>query len=281
MSSKIKEWVEYIRQSKKRFRFTIGSFLLIVLILIGLVRSCTSGEKKIVKSSYKIYRDPNAAPLLLMGKERNMRAFSDELILAIANKANLKVSINAENYKNLFEGLDAGKYDAIVSLLTPNVINQSRYYFSDPFYLLGPVLIVRQDSKANSLAQMEGKIVGISAGSTSAYNVDNYPSILIIPYDNVTMALDDLTNNKIDGLIMEAWPANVYTHGFYGTKLRVASSPLTKEGLRLVTLRKQEYAYLIESFNEGLIDLKKDGEYDKLLEKWSLFNTDPFPVLLK
>lgn len=272
--------MQYIWQDKKRFSFSLIALILIILIFFGLFRSCSTSEKK-GKSTYHIARDLNWAPLSLMGKERNMRAFSDELLFAIANKAHLRISLLAVNYGYLLEGLDAGKYDGILSVLTPNVVNQTHYLFSDPFYLLGPVLVVQENSPINSLDQMEGKIVGIKNGSSSVYNVEHFPSILILTYDNMILALEDLVNNKVDGVIMDAWPAHVNVQGNYKGKLKIVTPPFTKEGLRLVTLREPEYAHLVESFNEGLEELKKDGVYDELLKSWDLFNTDIKPTVAK
>jgi polar amino acid transport system substrate-binding protein len=278
MSFDFRKWIKYIQNSKIRFRFTVGSLILSSLLLFALVYTCSSSEKKIAKTSYTIARDLNWAPLQLMGKERNMRAFSDELILAIANKMHLKVVLVPAIYSNLMDGLDEEKYDGVFSVLLPNVVNQTHYFFSDPYYLLGPVLVVPQSSTITSLEQMKGKIIGIQNGSSSIYNVEHYPSILILPYDNMSMALNDLANNKIDGVIMESWPAHVYIESFYKDQLKIVTSPLTNTGLRLVTLRKPEYRHLIESFNEGLIELKKEGEYDRILNEWGLFNSEIKPT---
>ena len=154
------------------------------------------------------------------------------------------------------------------------MLNQTEYLFSDSFYSLGPVLVVNQNSHATSLDEMEGKIIGIKEGSSSVYNVQHFHSILILPYDNMVMALEDLNNDKIDGVIMDVWPAYAYIQSFYKGKLRVVTSPLIKEGLRLATLRQPEYVPLIDGFNEGLKELKKSGEYDDLLKRWGLFNTE-------
>ncbi|MFQ5730194.1 MAG: substrate-binding periplasmic protein, partial [Waddliaceae bacterium] len=171
-------------------------------------------------------------------------------------------------------GLDIGSYDAVLSSLTPNVINRQWYAFSDPFYLVGPVLIVPEKSKAQSLEDMEGKIIGIESGALQVFNIPEPPNIVIIPYGTASQALENLDNNVIDGVILEALRAYIYIEGFYKGRLKIASLPLTDKGLRLITRNEPRSILLVSRFNEGLKAIREEGLYGELIEKWGLIKTD-------
>ena len=165
----------------------------------------------------------------------------------------------------------ANRYDAVFTFMVPNSLNQEIYYFSDPLYLLGSVLVVNENSDVHTLEEMEGKIVGILSESSSIYDVEHYPSVIIVTYENINTALNDLANERIDGVILDSWSAHVNTHGFYANKLKVATIPFTRQGLRLATLVETEEEEFIKSLNDGIERVKASGLYQKLIHKWDLY----------
>lgn len=247
---------------------TLVSLFCIVLILWLTVHSCT----KIIwhENSHRIGLDPTWYPLNLQGKEKNILAFSEDLLMAIADQEKMVLTLVTVSFDNLFAGLDGSYYDAVLSSLKPTLINRDWYYFSDPYFLLGPVLLVRADSSATSITSLANKTVGVRTGTPLIFNVDQYPSILITTYDNVSQALNDLDKGIIEGFILDAISAHTYTTGLYTKRLKIISVPLSDTGLRFITRKEPEGARLIKGFNEGLRALKESGTYDQLLTKWSL-----------
>lgn len=259
------------------FRFLLKAkfwiaLVLIVLVLWGGIKACSSNNT-IGKKIYRIAKDDTWFPLNLMGKEKNMSAFCGDLVLEIARIENFFVEVTSVPTDNLLHGLEDGAFDGIITSVGPNPSHTDQYVLSDPFYLLGPVLVVPYSSRVHSLAEMEGLIIGISSGPSLAYNTKMQLSALFIPYNNINMALEDLEKNKLDGVIIDALPAYVYTKGLYKGKEKVVTSALNNAGLRLKILNKGAAASLVEKFNEGLTTLKKNGRYKELLDKWDLVDT--------
>lgn len=256
---------------EKKWIRNIGMSLLGLLVLLGIMRACffSSGHAK--SQYYVIARNIDWNDFHFSGKEPNVQAFAEELVLAASREANLRVQFVSANPNTLLEDLKAERYDAVFTFLVPNCINEETYYFSDPLYMVGSVLVVKEDSDAHNLEDMEGKTVGISSESSSIYDVEHYPSIIIVTYDNMNNALNDLANGKIDGVIMGTWSAQVYTHGFFANKLKVATIPFTHQGLRLVTLAEPDFEEFVNSFNDGLERIKASDQYNKLIQKWSLY----------
>lgn len=204
-----------------------------------------------------------------------MVGFTDDLIDAIGKLQNFKVITFEVGPNALFDGLNMGSYDAIFSSLTPNVMNRTQYEFSDPFYLLGPVLIVRKNSKIHSFIDLtEGKILGLASGTLQQYNITEPNGVIIIPYDSSKTAMEKLDQNIIDGVLMDALSAYVWTEGFYASRMIVVTNPLTNKGLRLIANKTDRHQAFVAQFNAGLKELKENGGFQKLLSKWDLFNTE-------
>ena len=68
---------------------------------------------------------------------------------------------------------------------------------------------------------------------------------------------------------MDILSAAAYCRDLYQGELMIVTPPQSDEGLRLVT-KHNAATDLIKGFNKGLQKLKKNGSYEKLLDKWSL-----------
>ena len=211
-----------------------------------------------------------------MGKDMNMTAFTTDLLTAIAKETKFNFQIIPGSTENLLNDLDDGDYDAVLSVLSPTPYNQEKYSFSNPFYLTGPVVIVPKSSPVHSLSDLQGLDVAIRAGSSTAYTLQKIPSVSLITYDNINVALDDLDRGKIDAVIMDSIPAYSLIQWLYSGKEKIVTAPLTNSGLRLIAKHDSSSEELIKRFNEGLEIVKKNGTYHSLLNKWDLINTNPF-----
>lgn len=272
LSSFFRNYISFAANvSKPRVYLLIG-IILGLLILFG-VRSCVYSEPH-EKTYYRVARDSTWYPTELYGKEKNMIAFSNDLITEIAQREKIRIELLIKPSGTLLHGLDYNEYDGILSSLAPNVNTRDFYEFSDPFYLLGPVLVVPAKSTIKSLKDLEGETIGVLSASPTIYSVQHYANIELRSYDNVLHAFNDLENNVIDGVLIDALLAYTYTiSGLYSGKLIVATAPLTEDGLRLVAHHDKSGEKLIKSFNAGLKSTMADGTYDALLRKWELFNT--------
>lgn len=244
-----------------------------VVILIFLLRSCavfSPHQQKV----YQIGKDIQWYPLNLMKKEKNMTAFSDDLLLTIGKDESLTFRLVSVNSEHLLSKLDAEELDGIMSPLSPTPQNREYYLFSETYFHLGTVLVVPFHSPIDTWEEMDGKTIGIQKSALLPLEAKKYPAIQFRPYDTIVQALSEVASGVIDGALLPALPAYIYVKSFYPETLKVATAPLTNEGLRLIALNNPEGKYLIDHFNQGLAKLKQESTYSKLIEQWSLIQTD-------
>lgn len=256
-----------------KMAWAILSVVLLVVIILAVMRAC-SADVLWNMHVFRIARDKTWYPIQLFDKERNMLAFSDDLLTAIARQEKLSFELLSVGTENLFLGLDLGNYDGIFTSLAPDPKTREKYLFSDPFYRIGPVLIVPYASNVASVSDMEGKIIGVRTGSSLVFNIQQYPNILIRSYDNVLLAFMDLEKNVIDGVILDGLTAYIYTSGIFDKRLKIATGPLTDVGLRLIAKHSPLSQQLIEHFNTGLKEIQANGIYTELVLKWGLYNPE-------
>ncbi|MFN4173968.1 MAG: substrate-binding periplasmic protein [Parachlamydiaceae bacterium] len=276
VSSRIANFFRSIARGLKnpanRRRFYI--FLLIIAALL-LIRSCYRTVFKTVEP-YVIARDATWYPISFAGKEKNMVGFSDDLLIEIARLKKLQINLTRSSRGDLFETLDYGGADAVLTSLTPTPVTSEEYLFSSIYYPLGAVLLAEPSSQIKSLADMEGKFLGVLRGSPVLFNIAKYPPLKVVPYDRQTKMLEDIIDDKIDGALLNQLVAFNLVNGYYKGKLQIVTQPLTNEGLRVAAYHSPKNEQFIEAFNEGLEELSKSGKYQELLKKWDLY--DPYSI---
>jgi len=237
---------------------------LVLFVLFGC------GKGPLHYGPYSIGRDATWFPLQIDQRGPNLNGFTNALVQEIAHSVDAPFHIVDVNWSQLFQGLDNGEFAGIFTSLSPNIITNERYSFSDPFLLLGPVLVVPISSPATSLEDLEGKIVAVNQFDESVLIVQRYPSIVIELYQNKAMALENLTKGQYDAILMPTLDAQALVPHIYDAQLKIVTGPLNNKGLRLVTL-KNSHLFLIHDFNRGLAKVMSSNRYMTLRK---IFNLD-------
>ena len=230
--------------------------------------SCTGSSSK----TFRIGIDPSWYPLQLMGQEKYVLGFSTELLQEIVKIEKIPAATLTANWNTLVWGLQEEHYEGMLSSLEPQLYNRDDYDFSEAYLLTGPVLVVPLDSKAGSMNDLKGKEIAYSLGTSDDDILAKYPGIIVRTYESVPNVLADIVNGNVDGALIDNLIAKAYMQDVYAKQLKIATPPLTQQGLRLITLHGKAER-LREAFNAGLNKLKANGKYEELLKKWSLDNT--------
>lgn len=254
--------------SLRRRKLHILLGVLLGLLFFVLLRSCIGDH--LGEDLYIIGQDTSWKEVRPRGKERNLVVFNNDLLTLIAQEEEFRIRITPSVH--LLEELNEGKFDAILTLMNPEDM-KGHYLFSEPYFLTGSVLILPYNAKV----KREGKkinVIAIQGDSPliSVLGID--PTIQVKIYDDILDALEDVRMKKIDGAIFPALPAYYYLDSFFRGELKVATSPLTDEGIRLATLNNEKGKILIEKFDRGITKLKEEGAYQALLGNRGLYNTE-------
>lgn len=239
--------------------------LFTLVILTCLVNSCTKGTGK----TYKIGIDPNFFPLELGGKSPNVLAFSTELLEEVAKLKKVAFLKINRSWDNLIIGLNDNYYDAALSALNPNIINLTKYSFSNSYLDAGPVLIVPITSSVKTLKDLSSKTIALEKGANEISLLSQYPEIEFAFYNSMVEALEDTARGQYDACLIPAIPAYAYIQDLFSKSLKITTPPLTNDALRLITQKDMNPA-LINLFDQALDDLKSNGKLEKLCNKWKV-----------
>lgn len=256
-------------------RFSIAGLVFVLLLLFYFFFMQTKSEMN--QNLYYIGEDSRWKDAQLYGKEKNISAFSRDILEAIAKEEKIRFKLIHSRSNELEKKLVDGEFQGILSSMNPSQIKQRTLNFSEPYYALGPVLTVSAGSRIEGWNELAKKIVGVYAPSPTVMSLQKDHSIQIRLYDDIKKAFADLNDDQIDGVIFPVLPSLTYVKTFYHGKLKITTPPLDDQGLHLVALKNERGEGLIQHFNRGLEAIKKNGTYDQLLKRWDLPNTEKIP----
>ncbi len=266
--------IETMKNFFSQKKFWVIGIAAATLLLLLIMKSC--GSETPSEKAFTIGEDAQWRTINVMGKQREFAAFTKNLLTALGKEQQIQFKVAFIPHLDLIDSLEDGDVVGILTDLEPNSFNQQHMLFSQPFFLIGPVLIVPSSWPQNGWNEKGHKIIGIESDQANSLALEHDPSTEIRLYRDILKALSDLNTGAIDAAVFSVIPASFYIQTFYSKELKIVTAPLNDDGLRLVTLKKPKGEELIEAFNKGLEQLKENGTYDALIEKWSLVNPEKF-----
>jgi len=218
-----------------------------------------------------IATDASWPPMEFVDQAKNIVGFDVDLIAAIAKDQSFEYELKNTAWDGIFAGLEGGSYDAILSSVTISDERKQKYDFSDPYFDANQAVVALMDNMTiKSEADLAGKTLGAQIGTTGAiYVADNLKETTLKNYDTPDLAMLDLVNGNIDGVVVDTPVAANYalqSDQFKG-KAKIALEIVTNEVYGL-TVQKGDPKGLLPIFNAGLKDVRASGEYDKIRTKW-------------
>lgn len=246
--------------------------LFIILAVLALSAALMPGCGKKDPSAIRnivVATDATWPPMEMMNEQKEIEGFDIDLIKAVAKEGGFTVEIVNMGWDGIFGGLAADKYDAVISSVTITPERRRTMDFSTPYLNAGQVLVVRADATGyTKLMDLAGRNVGTQIGTGGAFEVEKIKSINLKTYDEIGLAIEDLINKRLDGVVTDTPVAANYVlrNKNYRGKLKIVGKPFTSEFFA-VAVKKGNRAVL-EKVNAGLKAVMEKGLNKELEKKW-------------
>lgn len=238
-----------------------------VLLLLLLCTACFGSKPK--QATYTIFRSKSIEGIQLQGKESSIQGFTDDVFFEIARMQGVRIKIATLDHGKTGELLRMRGAEGVVGVVDATLQNRKLYLISEPFFTFGPVVVMRTEDIYVNPDSLKNKVVGFDRAYAGLVQNREDLSFILKPYDQMTYAMEDLVNGKIDAVILDSIRAYQLVGNFYANKLKVASGPLIVTNFCLI-VKQGKHDALVELFNEGLEQLKSKGTYQKILDYWGL-----------
>lgn len=213
--------------------------------------------------------DATWPPMEFINEDKELVGFDIDLMKRIAEEAGFEVEFQNTAWDGIFAGLGTGEYDAVISSVTITEERQETMDFSEPYVNAGQVLVVQQSaSGVTTLDDLEGEPVGAQIGTTGAIAVQEHGGPELRTYDEIGLAVEDLANGRISGVVADTPIAANYAlqNEQYSDSLEIVGEPFTEEVYGIAV--KEGNDEVLAMINEGLAAAKESGYIEELETKW-------------
>lgn len=220
----------------------------------------------------KLSADANYAPYGFKDAYGNVAGFDIELVRHIGEDQGFKVEVYSDLWKDAFDKIDNNSRDMIAAGASYSHERASKYLTSDA-YLPLPTSMVYLDSTLNiqSLNDLSVVSVGVlgDAVQYDYFTQGDFEVKSVNPYPTIFMAIQAMAQDDIDAVAGDLGVLRYTLADLPSLQPKYFNyEGLNADNARKVMYIDQAQPELLAKINLGLSNLKADGTYAKLTQKW-------------
>jgi polar amino acid transport system substrate-binding protein len=258
-------------------------WLLLICFLAGLhlLAGCAAPGQHSVKSTeippdvniLRVGVSPDAQPLIYR-QGNTIVGLEADFARELAKDLGKSLQFVELDWVDLIPALMANKIDIIMSGMTKTVLREVRISFCIPYLKSGQMALIRREDAARYSTGIftltTSSAIGVIKNTYGEYFVDEqYRSVKKIAFSNSQTAVKALIDKRIDMFIYDG-PMVLYLASANEINgLTAIFSPFTEEWLAWAV--NKDNKELLDSANNFLKTINRDGRYKKLIRHWIPF----------
>ena len=216
--------------------------------------------------------DAKYPPFAFIADNGEAQGFDIDMINWIAEKKGLKVVHKPFDWSSIITNLKEKRLDLIASGLSVTAERAEQVNFSDPYWRIKQVVVVKSDSSLTLQDVLTGdKNIGIQLG-TSDYaameksNGQDGRKYTLTAFESADQAVQDVLNGRVDAAIMNDTKAAEFLDKFPVKALGLAGIPDEDYAVAV----NKDNPDLLKTINEGIAEIQKDPVWAELIKKHAL-----------
>jgi len=205
--------------------------------------------------------------------------FDVDLITAIGQRMGLQTKVVTTSFDTIINSLIAKRFDVVISAVSVTPDRQKKVDFV-PYFNAGESLLVKIGNPLNikSTADLCGQNVGVQNGTIEQTDLNTAnaackkagkAAINITALTNQTDVIQLLASGRVVATYQDS-PVTDYFNKQHPGQFAVGGS-VVNAGLEGIVVRKGDTA-MFNAIQTALNQLKADGTYKSLIDKWGLTN---------
>ena len=256
--------------------FVLAMALLLVLTSVFAQGSSESSsgdqslEKIKAKGVFVLGLDDSFPPMGYRDENNEIVGFDIDVAKEVCEGIGVELKCQPIDWSAKEQELATGQIDCIWNGFTKTEERAKSMTLSIAYVNNAQVVVVKSDSKVQTLSDLKGKSVGVQAGSSgeeAIYDTEGFADSVkeVVPYRDYLTALMDLEIGGVDAVVMDLLVANDNINRS-GKDFRILSETLAKEEY-VIGFRKGEEA-LCSAIETQLYALKDSGKLSEIATKW-------------
>ena len=230
----------------------------------GNTASSASGKK------YVIATDTVFAPFEFTDESGAFVGIDVDLLDAIAKDQGFEYELQSLGFDAALVAVQSGQADGVIAGMSTTDERKETFDFSDAYYDADVTMAVAAGSSIASYDDLNGKKVAVKTatnGSDYAKSIaDQYGFDIVEFKDSPTMYQDVITGNTV--ACFEDYPVMAYNIK-QGAGMEMPEGTTAAGSSYGFAVQKGQNAELLEMFNKGLADIKANGTYQEIVDKYT------------
>ena len=189
------------------------------------------------------------------------------LINAVGDKLGMKVEVENMEFDSLVSSIGS-KIDVAIAGMTVTEERQQTVDFSEPYFDAVQHVLIPVGSDIKSYEDLEGKVIGCQLGTTGDFLIEDREGAEAHQYNKAVQAVEDLVNGRLDAVIIDSNPAEVFTSNYPDKIRNLEGEDFGFETEQYAIAMPKGDKALADAINKAIKELKADGTFDSLVEKY-------------
>ncbi|KQW68795.1 MAG: basic amino acid ABC transporter substrate-binding protein [Methylibium sp.] len=218
---------------------------------------------------YVVGTDAAYAPFEFQNEKGEIVGFSIDLLQAVAAKGGFEVKFVNTPWEGIFNALQQGDRDLLISSITITDERKQTMDFSTPYFDAYQLIAVKATSKVAKFDDLKKLKVGVQTGTTGdevVTKLQGKNSANVKRFESTPLALKELEAGGVDAVVADNGVIiNYVTNNAAANFKTVSDSAFAPEQYGIAV--KKGNAELLEKVNKGIAAIKADGSYDQVYAK--------------
>ena len=244
---------------------------LILALALGAVVATASAQG----NDLRVAIDPTYEPFTFKTADGKPTGFDVDIASAVCDQIKRKCVFVEQVWDSMIPGLQAKKYDVIISSMSITEDRLKVVDFTDKYYNTPSKIAIKNDIKFTDAASLKGKKIGVLKGSTQEKYANGElkkVGVIVIPYEAQDQVYLDIKSGRLDGTVADVIEVTGgflskpegKDYGVVGPELYIPKYFGTGAGF---ALRKGETALKTE-LNAAIKAIRANGTYKKINDKY-------------
>jgi len=211
-------------------------------------------------------------PPFEMQENGEYTGFDMDIIRAIGENQGFEVEIKHLDFDALIPAVDTGNIDCVIAAMTIDEERAKKVDFSEPYFDAGLIIAVRSGTTGITTTEdLKGKRIAAQVGTTGAAEANKIkeadPATEVKVFQSIGEAFMELEKGGVDAVINDHPVTADYIKTTGTDKVVMVGEVFSADSQYGIAVKKGN-SELLEAINKGLAEIKANGKYDEIYDKW-------------
>lgn len=239
--------------------------MMMALVLMVAVFAGCSGKS----DALTVAVDDTYPPMEYVDENGELVGFDIELAKALGEEMDVEVEFISTAWDSIFAGLEADKYDCIISSVSMKKDRMQTMDFSTPYLANGQVIVVNPaEEGVSTQADLVGKKVGVQFATTAdeaAGKIVDEIGFELIQFDDMTICLAAMEAGQIDCVVADVAVAMGAVEKNPDV-FKISSASLTNEPIAIAVNKGNDE--LLAELEDALAAVQASGKLSEISIKY-------------